>query len=422
MSFHDPIDSKLLTHYLPFLIRLIVENRLTSDTSSSSILKLLFPQTEFVQYMIHNRLACQLFLRFIMETYHQKHFWLASQLLPYLNELVDYGAGEKVFLHQFVYFVRQSVEPIHYIGILLDKFFVLQAQGHEFVLYYGLVLLKHVLHKSNGTNLVSKYLSISLKPTRDHSTFIHDKYQQLVHDYDECLRQLQAREQIQQQTNTDKQNSFSIFHWSRRKKRENKSLCHVSSLGFFLLLYKAKKHKFIHDFLYLFLFLLFFPRPGLSFSRRRWELTGFSHHKHETALDWQSVGERQWMWNRASREQVSFDSLVFSSRMIDREKHPTAFALPARSLRVQWLIGVTVMSMIHSAKKRKQKLTLSSRRYTFVTFITHIFLLRFSMSTSGQEVSRRKFSTNGRQLPPIPSLQRRTRSNSVSDEIERETR
>lgn len=212
MSFHDPIDSKLLTHYLPFLIRLIVENRLNSDASSSSNLKLLLAQTEFVQYMVHNRLACQLFLRFIMETYHQKNFWLATQLVPYLNELVDYGAGEKVFLHQFVYFVRQSVEQIHYIGALLDKFFVLQAQGHEFVLYYGLVLLKHVLHKSNGSNLVSKYLSTSLKPSRDHSTFIHDKYQQLVHDYDDCLRQLQAREQIQQQTNTDKQNSFSIFH------------------------------------------------------------------------------------------------------------------------------------------------------------------------------------------------------------------
>lgn len=212
MSFYDPIDSKLLTHFLPYLIRLIVENRLNTDTSSSSILKLLLSQTEFVQYMTHNRLACQLFLRFIIETYHQKQFWLATQLIPYLNELVEYGSAEKIFLHQFVYFVRQSVEQIHYIGILLDKFFVLQAQGHEFILYYALVLLKHVLHKTNGTNLVSKYLSISLKPSNDHSTFIHDKYHQLVRDYDECIRQIQTREQIQQQTSTDKQNSFSIFH------------------------------------------------------------------------------------------------------------------------------------------------------------------------------------------------------------------
>lgn len=212
MSFYDPIDSKLLTHYLPYLIRLIVENRLNTDTSSSSILKLLLPPTEFVQYMIHNRLACQIFLRFIIETYHQKQFWLATQLIPYLNDLVECGSAEKVFLHQLVYFVRQSVEQIHYIGILLDKFFVLQAQGHEFILYYGLVLLKHALHKTNGTNLVSKYLSISLKPSHDHSTFIHDKYHQLVRDYDECIRQIQTREQIQQQTSTDKQNSFSIFH------------------------------------------------------------------------------------------------------------------------------------------------------------------------------------------------------------------
>jgi len=170
------------------------------------------PQIEFVQYMTHNRLACQLFLRFIIETYHQKQFWLATQLIPYLNELVEYGSVDKIFLHQLVYFVRQSVEQIHYIGILLDKFFVLQSQGHEFILYYGLVLLKHVLHKTNGTNLVSKYLSVSLKPSRDHSTFIHDKYHQLVRDYDECIRQIQTREQIQQQTSTDKQNSFSIFH------------------------------------------------------------------------------------------------------------------------------------------------------------------------------------------------------------------
>ncbi|CAF4220258.1 unnamed protein product, partial [Rotaria sp. Silwood2] len=151
MSFHDAIDSKLLTHYLPFLIRLIVENRLNTDISSSSILKTLLPQTEFVQYMINNRLACQLFLRFIIETYHQKQFWLATQLIPYLNELIEYGSADKVFLHQFVYFVRQSVEQIHYIGILLDKFFVLQAQGHEFILYYGLILLKHILSKTNGT-------------------------------------------------------------------------------------------------------------------------------------------------------------------------------------------------------------------------------------------------------------------------------
>ncbi|UJR15045.1 hypothetical protein I4U23_002018 [Adineta vaga] len=212
MSYHDPIDSKLLTNYLPFLIRLIVENRLNTDTSSSSTLKLVLPQTEFVQYMITNRLACQLFLRFIIEIYHQKQFWLATQLIPYLNELVENGSGDKLFLHQLVYFVRQSVEQIHYIGILLDRFFVLQAQGHEFVLYYGLILLKHVLHKPNGTNLVSKYLSHSLKPSQDHSTFIHDKYQQLVREYDEYLRQLQSREHNQQQTSTDKQNSFSIFH------------------------------------------------------------------------------------------------------------------------------------------------------------------------------------------------------------------
>ncbi|CAF1463555.1 unnamed protein product [Adineta ricciae] len=212
MSYHDPIDSKLLTHYLPFLIRLIVENRLNTDTSSSSTLKLVLPQTEFVQYMINNRLACQLFLRFIIEIYHQKQFWLATQLIPYLNELVECGAADKLFLHQLVYFVRQSVEQIHYIGILLDRFFVLQAQGHEFVLYYGLLLLKHVLYKPNGTNLVSKYLSHSLKPSQDHSTFIHDKYQQLLHDYDEYLRQLQSREHSQQQSATDKQSSFSIFH------------------------------------------------------------------------------------------------------------------------------------------------------------------------------------------------------------------
>jgi hypothetical protein len=212
MSFYDPIDSKLLTHFLPYLIRLIVENRLNTDTSSSSTLKVLLPHTEFVQYMTHNRLACQLFLRFIIETYHQKQFWLAVQLIPYLNELIEYGSAEKIFLHQLIYFVRQSVEQIHYIGILLDKFIVLQAQGHEFILYYGLVLLKHVLHKTNGTSFVSKYLSISLKPSRDHSTFIHDKYHQLVRDYDESIRQIQTREQIQQQISTDKQNSFSIFH------------------------------------------------------------------------------------------------------------------------------------------------------------------------------------------------------------------
>jgi hypothetical protein len=68
MSFHDPIDSKLLTHYLPFLIRLIVENRLNTDASSSSTLKVLLPQTEFVQYMIHNRLACQLLVRNTLNT------------------------------------------------------------------------------------------------------------------------------------------------------------------------------------------------------------------------------------------------------------------------------------------------------------------------------------------------------------------
>ena len=212
MSFYDPIDSKLLTHYLPYLIRLIVENRLNTDTSSSSILKLLLPPTEFVQYMQHNRLACQIFLRFIIETYHQKQFWLAGQLIPYLNDLVECGSTERTFLHQFVYFVRQSVEQIHYIGILLDRFFIVQAQGYENVLYYGLILLKHVLHKSNGTNLVSKYLSQSLKPSHDHSTFIHDKYHQLVHDYEECIRQIQTKEQIQHQISADKQNSFSLFH------------------------------------------------------------------------------------------------------------------------------------------------------------------------------------------------------------------
>ena len=212
MSFHNPIDSKILTHYLPFLIRLIVENRLNNDASSSSFIKILLPHTEFVQYMNQNRLASQLFLRFLIELYHQKQFWLANQLIPYLNELIDCGASEKVFLHQFVYFVRQSVEQIHHIGILLDKFFVPQAQGHEFVLYYGLLLLKHVLHKTNGTSLVGKYLPVSLKPSRDHSNFIHDKYQQLTHDYEECLRQIQTREQIQQQSMADKQNSFPIFH------------------------------------------------------------------------------------------------------------------------------------------------------------------------------------------------------------------
>lgn len=212
MSFHDPIDSKLLTHYLPFLIRLIVENRLNSDTSSSSILKLNLPQIEFVQFMTQNRLACQIFLRFLIELYHQKHFWLATQLIPFLNDLIDCGSGEKVFLHQFVYFVRQSVDQLQHIGVLLDKFFVVQAQGHEFVLFYALILLKHVLTKPNGTNLVGKYLSSSLKPSRDHSNFIHEKYHQLVQDHDESVKQIQIREQQQQQNLADKQNQFSIFH------------------------------------------------------------------------------------------------------------------------------------------------------------------------------------------------------------------
>jgi len=212
MSFHDPIDSKLLTHFLPFLIRLIVENRLNSDTSSSSTLKLNLPQIEFVQFMIQNRLACQIFLRFLIELYHQKHFWLATQLIPYLNDLIDCGSGEKVFLHQFVYFVRQSVDQLQHIAVLFDKFFVVQSQGHEFVLFYALILLKHVLTKVNGTNFVGKYLSSSLKPSRDHSNFIHEKYHQLVQDHDDSVKQIQIREQQQQQNLADKQNQFSIFH------------------------------------------------------------------------------------------------------------------------------------------------------------------------------------------------------------------
>lgn len=210
MSFHNPIDSKLLTHFLPFFIRMIVENRLNTD--ASSVLKVNLIQGEFVQYMINNRLACQIFLRFIIEAYHQKHFWLVNHLIVYLNDLVDCGASEKPFLHQLVCYVRQSGEQTQHIATLIEKFFVPQAQGHEFVLYYGLVLLKHVLHKANGANLVSKYLSGPLKPSRDHSNFIHDKYQQLIQDHEECLRQIQNREQTQQQTMADKQNTFSIFH------------------------------------------------------------------------------------------------------------------------------------------------------------------------------------------------------------------
>ena len=156
MSFHDPIDSKLLTHYLPYLVRLLVESRLNTDGSS---LKLYLPQTEFVQYMMHNRVAGQLFLRFMIELYHQKHFWLATHLLPCLNDLAECGSAEKIFLHPFVYSIRQSIEQTQHLGPLLDKFFVPQAQGHEFVLYYGLVLLKHILTKANGTSLVGKYRS-----------------------------------------------------------------------------------------------------------------------------------------------------------------------------------------------------------------------------------------------------------------------
>ncbi|CAF0881336.1 unnamed protein product, partial [Didymodactylos carnosus] len=207
MTTEDSIDLKILTQFLPFILRLMMENRLHEMQHDTTLittqLKTSLNKIEFIQYMHNNRLASNLFLCFIVILFNHRHLWLAIQLIPTLNELSDCGSTDKIFLHQFVYFIKQSIEQqfqqishqqqlYQYITHIFEKFFIIQS-SNEIVLHYSYILLKYVYGKITSS-LTQKFLT-ALKPSKEHSQETHDKYRSLTNEYEDFRRLQQQQSQ-----------------------------------------------------------------------------------------------------------------------------------------------------------------------------------------------------------------------------------